>query len=738
METRGILAAPGLVAILAVALAALAYFAVRRKLAGRDLAVLLAMRAGALILLWLALLEPTRVFTRDVAVPAQVALMLDRSRSMEIADEDGPDGLSSRWDAATVAMDALSSRLTDRFQVREYVFDADARPRKEGASDAPDGHATDIRGAIATAIRDGRGAPLAGVILFTDGARNVGAASGPAEYAAPVFPIGVGRSDAGADVVVASLDIAETLLAGETARVGATVVVRGYGGRRFTVALTRGAELVDVVEVRAEGDEHVEDVRVDIAPDAVGSFRYAVEVSPLADELTAANNRASRAVQVLPSRTRVLLAWGGPSHEFAFIRRALRRLPAVDLTVAMPAMPDVPRDPDSLAARTGRYPADGSSSDIPDDPSRLTDFDVVVVGDVTLSMLSPAQVTWLTEFVEARGGGIAWCAGERWLGRRLGAAGIEPLLPVETPASGARQSSTSFAPVLTRQGRSHSVTQLAATPAENELLWRQMPLWEGPYSGLRAKPGSTTLVAAGSESDPLIVYHRVGAGKSLLIGADAMWKWALAEASSGDPGRAARYDRLWAQITRWLATPPDTRQVRIEMASTEFDTGASTEMTVRVFSAGYVPEPDAIVRVTVTAPTGEAASVPVTQAAADPGAYRAVLRLPREGDFVLTAEATARGVALGDDSTTVSVQTPSLEYRRPGRDDDLLSDIASASGGRYVTVEDAQSVLPLLRESDLTREVRERRALWNTPALLVAVAALLGSEWWLRKRKGLV
>ncbi|MEO2005770.1 MAG: hypothetical protein ABGY41_16925, partial [Candidatus Poribacteria bacterium] len=114
------------------------------------------------------------------------------------------------------------------------------------------------------------------------------------------------------------------------------------------------------------------------------------------------------------------------------------------------------------------------------------------------------------------------------------------------------------------------------------------------------------------------------------------------------------------------------------------------------------------------------------------------LRLPREGDFTLRAEATARGVLLGSDSTTISVHTPTLEYRRPARDDALLAEIAEASGGKFVTVADADTVVALLRPSDTTREVRERKALWNTPALLIAVGALLGSEWWLRKRRGLV
>ncbi len=739
METRSILSGPSVVALMAVALAVVAYAALRGRLPRRDLALLVGARVAAILLLWLALLEPTRVFTREAHIPTQVAVMLDTSQSMAIEDEPSTAGgaPTSRWDAAVNAADTLATRLREQFEVREYVFASGAEARGDGPWGPPAGHATDVGAAIDLATRDARGAPLAGVIVITDGAQNVGGEGIAAGYDAPVFPVGVGLPAATADVAVASVRVGETLLAGETAHMSATVVIRGYPGRRFTAALTRDDGLVSAVQVTADGDEHVEDIEFEIAPEDTGSFRYAVEISPLADELTASNNRAGQTVNVLPSRTRVLLAWGAPDAEFAALRRSLRRVPSVDLTVAMAAMPDVRRDARSLAAQAGAYPVDGPSSRLPNDAAELDSYDVVVIGDLSVTMLSPEQIAWLTEFVEARGGGVAWCAGARWLGRRLGVGAIEALLPVNVPAAGARLSAGEFAPTLTRLGRSHAVTQLAGTPSDNDLLWRQMPLWSRQYMSLSPKVGSSTLVAGAGGQTPVVVYHRVGAGKSLLFATDALWRWALAEASDA-PGAATSYDKLWAQAVRWLATPPDTRQVRVEAPLADVDTGSSVAVTVRVFGAGYVPEPDAVVLVNVEGPDGAVASTPVSPTPGEPGAFRAVLQPAREGVWWVTASATARGMSLGSDAATVSVQTPRLEFQRPGRNDALLSRIAEASGGRYVTADDAASILPMLRESDATREVRERKALWNTPALVIAVAALLGSEWWLRKRRGLV
>jgi hypothetical protein len=478
------------------------------------------------------------------------------------------------------------------------------------------------------------------------------------------------------------------------------------------------------------------EVAFDFTPRREGTFRYSVSVSPLLDEFTTENNTRSFTAQVLPSRTRVLLVEGTPRHEFAFLKRTLERIPTMEVTSVLLASPSVGRTEETIPAQRGYFPLGGVSGGFPP-RNVLMRYDVVLMGDVSLSLLSEAQRAALAEFVERRGGGIGWLAGERWLARRKGAGSLEPLLPAVVPEEGARIQTREFAPELAPEGRYHPITQLAATPEENDLLWRQMPLWSRLYAGLRPKAGSTVLVTTDNGTSPVILFQRVGGGKSLLIATDALWGWAFASKLIGvDSEETDAYDRFWTQTVRWLATRSDAKQVNLTLGKTEYETGEVAAIGIRVYDAGFVPVSDARILLTVTAPDGSRSEVPVTAVSETPGSYQAHLRLTDKGTYELRAEATSRGIRLGSDVLRFIAETPRLEFERPARNDAVLSGLAERSGGRFLPANEAEKALPLLKESDQTRTIRVRRAVWDNPLVLVAVLILLGVEWALRKKAG--
>ena len=266
-----------------------------------------------------------------------------------------------------------------------------------------------------------------------------------------------------------------------------------------------------------------------------------------------------------------------------------------------------------------------------------------------------------------------------------------------------------------------------------------MPLWSRSFTLLQPKPGATTLVTANTTNAPIILYQRSGNGKSLLIATDELWRWSLhAKLSEDDPLRTDAYERFWAQTVRWLATATDAKQVTLSLGQAEFEAGDVAEVSVRVYDTGFLPIADAVVQLTATDPDGNTSAVPVTASATTPGHYQARLLLNRVGTYRLQVEATARGVSLGQDEATLDVSVPRLEFERVARNDALLKALADASSGKFVEPDEASSLIPLLQESEETREVKVREALWDHPLVLMAIVLLLGAEWVLRKRRGLV
>jgi len=115
------------VAILALAGAvALAVSARATLRAGRAAGVLLLTARGlALLLLLVVLLRPQLVVTTSVSQQNVVGVLVDDSRSMEIADGDG-SARGARVRSALDGQDGLLARLAERYQVRLFRFSGGA------------------------------------------------------------------------------------------------------------------------------------------------------------------------------------------------------------------------------------------------------------------------------------------------------------------------------------------------------------------------------------------------------------------------------------------------------------------------------------------------------------------------------------------------------------------------------------------------------------------------------------
>jgi hypothetical protein len=78
-----------------------------------------------------------------------------------------------------------------------------------------------------------------------------------------------------------------------------------------------------------------------------------------------------------------------------------------------------------------------------------------------------------------------------------------------------------------------------------------------------------------------------------------------------------------------------------------------------------------------------------------------------------------------------------MEFEDPAPDFDLLREIAAETGGRFLPIEEAGELPALLDPKAVAdRTVRELPFLDN-PWLFLALLGLLGSEWALRRQRGL-
>ena len=693
------------VVLVAVAVAAYVVWMVRRDAVdlSRPLAALLAvLRLAALAAVAAAILDVERIAEHEIALPSRVAVLVDSSASMSLADGEDPAGTRAAQAADLLESDLLAAVLP-RHEVSVWRFDADAAPvlrlpstaagsgraaAVEGdwrSQLAPGGAETRLGEAVSEVVAGGAAGTLAGVIVLSDGGQNAGldprsAASAAARAGVAVHAIGVGSDVLPANVRVADLVAPARVFPGDRFAVSAFLQPQGFAGERVRVELverpatdTGGDEstvrVIDDVEAVLGGDGDLVPVRFDVAGlPTPGRRLLAVRVVPPAADRSPADDTQGVDVEVVDRVTQVLLMAGGPGREYQFMRNVLERDKsfAVDVllgTAAAGISQDARRILDAFPA------ADES----------LGGYDAVVAIDYDWRLLEPAAQARLERWVAGESGGLVLVAGgvfmDAWLGDPRTAA-IRGLYPLELrrrgEAAGAGGGNEPRRLALTRDGSEAEFLRLAGTAAASVAVWEEFPGVYSCYPAVGVKPGATVYARLaprpGEEGPAYLAGQFYGSGSVIAVGSGEFWRLR----SLGDEA----YERLVAQLVRHVAQGRLMRGSRRGRLIVEQDRVAvGGTVRIRVVTPGPRQRPEC----RAVAPDGSHVVVPLVDEPARPGTLAGGFVATREGGWLVEVEP----VAAGEErlSRRIQVQLPDRELAHPRLDRGVLSQLATATGG---------------------------------------------------------
>ena len=238
-----------LVAVAAVAVTVATYRTTGRKLRPRDRAVLAGLRVALLAVVVFCLFRPVLVV--KAAVPQQnfVAVLLDDSRSMQIADHDKqPRGTFLRQEFGAADRGMLGN-LSQRFMVRTFRFSSFASRLEDEDDLTFSGAQTHLGAALDGARQELAGLPLAGVVLVSDGADTTDDGLGESLLALksqgiPVFTVGVGRETLERDIQIGRVSTPRTALKGTTLMVDVVLTQTGYAGKTVNIDIEDEGRIV--------------------------------------------------------------------------------------------------------------------------------------------------------------------------------------------------------------------------------------------------------------------------------------------------------------------------------------------------------------------------------------------------------------------------------------------------------------------------------------------------------------
>lgn len=731
---RALAIALGIAAIIAVA----SYTRARVRGTTRDRVILGTMRALVLALLLLALLDPALVVASAVPQRNVVGVLVDDSRSMQVADVDG----RTRADVVRSLLDGANGTLTralaGKFIVRVFRTSGDGGQVTSVGDLAFDGSSTRLAPALEGTRQELAGVPLAGLVLVSDGADNGSAGTldetlrSLRARGVSVSTVGVGEERFAKDIEISRVDAPRTVLQGAALVVNVDVTQRGFGGRTVPLVVEDSGRIVGTQDVTLPPDGDVTTVRVRIPATTPGARLFTVRIAPQQGEMVTENNSQTALVAVRDARARILYVEGEPRFEVKFLHMAVDDDRNLQLVTLMRTAKDrffrMGID-DSLELVTG----------FPKTREELFAYRGIVLGSIEASAFTLDQLRMMADFVSERGGGLLMLGGRKAFAE--GGYALTPLadvLPVTLPS--VDEGNPEFHEVkvaLTPAGAIHPAMQIAPSDSASAARWKKMPVVTSVNRITRAKPGATTLLTGtppeGGDRTVVMAYQRFGRGKALAFPIQDSWLWQMdASVPVGDP----TYTTFWRQTLRWLVSDVPDR-VTVAMATDHAGIDQPLLVNAEVVDSGYHGVNGVSATATVTAPSGAEQQLPLGWTGARDGQYQGSL-MPRERG-VYRVHVTARSAAdtIASDTAFVSVTDPTVEWFGSEQHAALLKRIAEETGGRYYTPAQAASVANDLQYSSSGNTVVQRLDLWDMPIIFVLLLVLVGSEWAYRRSRGL-
>lgn len=734
---------PGWVWLAGAGLALLVGLEAYRRMPGsRTLRGSLAACRGLLIVLVLAMLAgPVAELPREDVEPDRVLVLIDRSRSMSVADAEDPDGGGriTRSQQAEMAFRRAADDLAvlgQRKEIRWFGFHEGLFTLGEqaGNSSMPDfgdapGRRTDLSRAIDQAVQRSGGRPISAILLASDGratrAVDPALARRLRSEGVPLVVVPLGSREPVGDLAVADVDAPGRAFVRDKVPVRLDMDRLGPALQRTgaTVRLVDDLDGTVLDEVRLEPGDDRTSLTLVAEPEVPGETTWTVRIEPDEPDLVPENNVASVAIELVDRPMRVLFVDGYPRWEYRYLKNLLIREESIESSNFLLTA-------DRDFAQEGNAPI----SRLPRTAEEWQPFDVIVIGDVPAGFFSPEQAERIRDHVADGGAGLLWVGGERSMPATWEDSVLADLLPftggTRLPAMG-RAVTMEPTPLAERLG----VLQLVlgedrGWPEELRdpaVGWSQLS-WSQRIDPDRLKPTAEplarTVAAVDGSPLPLLVHMRFGAGQVIYSATDEIWRWRY--------GRGEVLpEQFWIQMIRMLAR--DRLAAGGEAAVLEVDpprteVGRPVQVRVRVLDARLAETRRGSIEAEVVDAAGETLTrLELVPEPGDMARHTATWLPDRAGGF--TIRVSGGDLAELGLAGSLMVREPADELLQPETDHPLLERLAAETGGRVLAPDRIGPGLEGLPNREVRTENPLRESIWDTPLAFALLLGLLTLEW---------
>ncbi len=732
----------GLVIVIVAIPTVLQYRLVRGKSMKRDRWVLTGLRTAILAIILFCLFRPVLVLSTVVPQRSFVGILLDDSQSMKITDGDGVARADFIHEQFGPEGSPLLEALSEKFKLRFFGFSSTANRIRDVSEMTFSGEHTHLSRVLERGADELATVPLAGLVMMSDGADNshVGLSETLLALRAqqvPVYTVGLGRERFTRDIELTRVEAPRTVLKGSSLVVDIVVTQRGYSGSRVRLDVEDSGRIINSRDIDLSEEGEAGPIRVHFTAEEGGPRVFRFRVAPQPGEMVTQNNEREVLIYVEERREKILYFEGEPRFELKFIRRAL----VDDENIQVVCLQ---RTAENKFLRLEVDDAEELAGGFPRTREELFKYRGLILGSVEASHFTHDQLRMIADFVSQRGGGLLMLGGR--LSYSLGGYAGTPVadvLPVvvtdksEVDTGGEDPFFDRIHVELTPVGRTHPVTQFEADIEASADRWATLP----PLSILNqvdnVKPGATTLLVGRNEQadreQVVLAFQRYGRGKALALTVHDSWVWQM---HADIPLEDMTHEILWRKLLRWLVSyVPD--RVSVTTPKDRFSLGEPVVLRAEVDDDRYLKVNNARVVAEVDSPSGERTELPMEWTVDKDGEYRASFVPEEQGIFEIRVTAEREGGELGSARSFVEAGDLADEFFNAEMQTPLLERIAEETGGRHYTPETVTRLAEDMTYTEGGTTVRERKDLWDMPAVFVLLVGLVGVEWGYRRLRGL-
>lgn len=655
--------------------------------------VLFALRTLAVFIILLLLLAP---LVKTVSYQPQKPLVLilqDNSQSIKLFST--PKQVSPFGGDLEGALTKLKSSLGDNYEVHEFNFD---RTLNNGLSNKFNGKQTDIASALKQLNERYVNQNIGAVILATDGLYNQGT---DPQYEArniksTIYTIALGDTTPRRDLLVADINYNKTAFLGNDFEI--EVLTQAYQSKGETIRLTvtEDGRQVSNQSIAVNSDAFQKLVPVKLNADKKGIRKFNISIAPISNELSTQNNSETIYVDVLDARKKILLVYNNLHPDINVIKQDIENDKNYEVkTILLSDISTIKPNDYSLIIL---HQLSANNSGILQN--------VITKTKIPIWYMLGAQSN-LQDFNTAQHSVKLITNGGQ----------MQEVFPQPVPeflaftlSDSARQKLSAFPPL------------------------------QAPFGNYSSGPGNQVLLKQKigniSTSYPLLSFADEGGKRTATLTGEGLWRWQLAEYKTNNNHHAL--EELLTQSVQYLTANANHQQFRVYPTKSVFDEGENVIINAELYNDALelVNTPD--VHMELTAQSGKKYSFLFTR---NGQSYRL-----DAGTLPIDEYSYSANTKIGSKTFTatgqLTVKTLNLETRLSAANHRLLNNIAKQSGGQMLLPSQIDKLTGIIRKNDniktIVYEAKHYDDLVDMKGVFVLILALLTTEWFIRKREGLI